>query len=190
MNQLQMQELEELQVTHDEQQERPQFIITDLNGLNWAFRKMSAITAKMNEVKSLAKAERERIDTWEQKECAGYESDLEYFTQQISQYHASVLKKDPKAKSIKTPYGVAKSTTTKPTPEKTDEKALVEYAKANDVPVVEEVVTEKLKWAELKKMLSVVEMNGEQVVIDENGQVVPGVVAKPATTTFKVEVHE
>lgn len=188
MNQLHAYELNELE---QEQTERQQFVITDLNGLNWAFRKMAAIQAKVNEVKALADAERERINEWEKEECEGYESDLTFFQHKISEYHAQMLAQDPKNnKSIKTPYGVAKSITSKAAPEKVDEQALVEYAKVNDIPVVEVEIKEKLKWAELKKTLSVIEHNGELVVIDENGEIVPGVKAKPETTTFKVEVSE
>ncbi|MGN7478998.1 host-nuclease inhibitor Gam family protein [Solibacillus silvestris] len=188
MNKLQEQELFELEEQH--QQERKVFVITDLNGLNWAFRKMSAIQAKLNEVKQLADAERERIADWEKKESAAYQDDLAFFSHKISEYHASVLANDPKAKSIKTPYGVAKSTTSKAQPEKADEQALIEYAKTNELDFVEVETKEKLKWAELKKTLRVVESDGELIVVDADGQVVPGVAVKPETVSFKVEVSD
>lgn len=188
MNKLQEQELFELE--EQQQEERKVFVITDLNGLNWAFRKMSAIQAKMNEVKQLAQAERDRINAWEKEECKSFESDLAFFGHKITEYHASVLAQDPKAKSIKTPYGVAKSITSKAAPEKADESALIEYSKTNELAFVEVKTTETLKWAELKKTLSVVESNGAYVVIDENGQVVPGVTVKPETVSFKVEVAD
>lgn len=188
MNKLQEQELFELE--SQQQEERKVFVITDLNGLNWAFRKMSAIQAKQNEVKQLAQAERDRIDKWEKKECAAFEDDLAFFAHKITEYHASVLAEDSKAKSIKTPYGIAKSTTSKAAPEKVDESALIEYAKTNELDFVEVETKEKLKWAELKKTLKVAEFNGEQVVIDADGQVVPGVIVKPETVSFKVEVSD
>lgn len=188
MNKLQEQELFELE--EQQQEERKVFVITDLNGLNWAFRKMSAIQAKQNEVKQLAQAERLRIDAWEKKECAAFESDLAFFTQKITEYHASVLAQDPKAKSIKTPYGVAKSTTSKAAPEKVDEAALIEYVKTNELTFVEVETKEKLLWGELKKTLKVVESDGVLKVVDADGQVVPGVFVKPETVSFKVEVSE
>ncbi|MCH7321752.1 host-nuclease inhibitor Gam family protein [Solibacillus sp. MA9] len=187
MNVLQEQELFELEQNGEESRV---YVITDLNGLNWAFRKMSAIHAKVNDVKALAQAERERIDKYELSELAKYENDLAYFTQKITEYHATVLADDPKAKSIKTPYGVAKSTSSKAAPEKADEQALIQYAKSNEIDVVEVKTTESLKWAELKKTLSVVESDGELVVVDSDGQRVPGVTVKPPSVSFKVEVSD
>jgi hypothetical protein len=52
-----------------------------------------------------------------------------------------------------------------------------------------EFIKESIKWGDLKKTLQVVEVNGKQVVIDENGQVVPGVVVKPESITYSVEVE-
>ena len=187
MNQLQEYELHELEQQQEQQQT---IVITDLDGLNWAFRKMNALQAKINDVKALADAERLRITNYEKQETEKYRFDLERFEHQVKEFHASVLAQDPKAKSIKTPYGVAKSTTSKAAPEKVDEAALIEYAKTNDLAFVEVETKEKLKWAELKKTLQVVESDGTQVVIDADGQVVPGVTVKPETVSFKVEVSD
>jgi hypothetical protein len=33
-----------------------------------------------------------------------------------------------------------------------------------------------------------VEINGEKVVVDENGQILPGVIVKPESTSYVVEV--
>lgn len=187
MNQLQEFELNELEQQGEQQQT---IVITNLDGLNWAFRKMNALQAKINDVKALADAERLRIANYEKQETEKYRADLEHFEHHVKEFHASVLAQDPKAKSIKTPYGVAKSTTSNVAPEKVDEQALIEYAKTNELAFVEVEVKEKLKWAELKKTLKVVESDGAHVVIDAEGQVVPGVSVKPKTVTFKVEVAD
>lgn len=188
MNKLQELELQEIEGMQEE--ERKHFVIVDMNGLNWAFRKMAAIKAKMNEVQALAEAERDRINEWEKKECEPLQGHMDFLGYKVQEYHEKVLSEDSKAKSIKTPYGIVKSTTSKPQPEKVDDSVLIRYAKENGLQVVETVFDEKLKWSELKKTLSVQEFNGEMVVVDENGQVVPGVKVKPQTTTFKVEVNE
>lgn len=188
MNQLQEQQLHE--INKMEQEERGGFIIDDLSGLTWTMRKMRALQAKIKEVQDIATAEIAPIEGWAKQETKQYQEDMDFFAHKISEYHRLVLAEDPRAKSIKTPYGVAKSTASKAAPEKVDETALIAYAKENDVPVVEVVTTEKLKWAELKKTLKVVERAGEQVVIDADGQIVPGVVVKPETVTFKVEVSD
>lgn len=188
LNQLQEKELFELY--EQDPQEKEIFIIKDISGLNWVFRKINAINAKLNEIKSLANSERERIDAWEKKESSVLESDIEFFEQKITEYHSQVLADDPEQKSIVTPYGKVKSTTYEAQPEKLNEEALIEYVIEKNLPFVEPIPTKKLHWSELKKTLHVVQKGSKQVVIDEDGQEVPGVIVKPKNTTFKVEVDE
>ena len=57
----------------------------------------------------------------------------------------------------------------------------------NALPFVK--VKKELAWGDLKKTLKVADKDGQQIVIDENGQVVPGAAVKPQTTTFKVEIE-
>lgn len=186
MNQLQVNEFDELNQFDTE--EKTVFVIKDLEGLNWAFRKLNAIQAAIKEKKQLADAEKQRIDEWYKKSTAPLEMDVEYFENLITQYHAQVLLDDPKQKSISTPYGKVKSTTSKAQPEKKDEQALLHYVKANELPFVE--VKESLKWGDLKKKLTVIENDLGSYVVDENGEIVPGVEVKPMQVTHKVEVSE
>ncbi|MGO0742483.1 host-nuclease inhibitor Gam family protein, partial [Bacillus licheniformis] len=51
-----------------------------------------------------------------------------------------------------------------------------------------EFIKEDVKWGDLKKSLSIKEVGGKKVVVDENGQAVPGIEIEPASTSFKVEV--
>ena len=65
MNPLQAFELSEISNKNEvPQEERPQFEITDMNSLNWAFRKIAALKTQEKEIKSLAATERQRIDEW------------------------------------------------------------------------------------------------------------------------------
>lgn len=188
MNNLQEYGLFELE--EQPQEERPVYVIKDLSGLDWAFGEMHKLQKKIKEIKQVAQAGRDRYDKWEKQECAKYEIDLASLTHRITEYHASVLVTDPKEKTIKTAFGTVKSRKSEAAPEKVDEAALIEYAKTNELAFVEIETKEKLKWAELKKTLSVVESDGELIVIDADGQVVPGVAAKPETVSFKVEVAD
>lgn len=53
---------------------------------------------------------------------------------------------------------------------------------------MDEFIKNSVKWADLKKSLKIVEISGEKVVVDENGQIVPGVIVKPESTSYFVEV--
>lgn len=186
-----LQELELLEVENMQEEQKNVFVIKDINGLNWVLRKIGAINAKLKEIKSLADSERQRIDEWEKKESADLKNDISFFEHKVFEYHMQVLQENPKEKSISTPYGKVKSTTRSAQPEKADESSIFDYVEQNELSFVDVQTVKKLNWAELKKTLTVVEKeNGEQVVIDSNGQLVPGVSVKPSETTFKVEVVE
>lgn len=188
MNQLQEVELYELNELQP--QEKQMYVIKDINGLNSVLRKINAANAKLNEIKSLADAERERIDAWEKKVSSGLISDITFFEQKVIEYHSHVLAVDSEQKSIVTPYGRVRSITNEAQPERVDDEAIFDYVVANELPFVEVNTTRKLQWAELKKTLKIVRQGDEQLVVDEDGQVVPGVTVKPRTTTFKVEVAD
>lgn len=183
MNALQQLELVDVEGAQPEQETR--FEITDINSLNWVFRKISAIKEKEAEIKSLADAEKQRITDWENQELLAIHSNLNYFESLISQYHAKQLESDPKAKTISTPYGKSKSRATKPQPKQVDKEALLAHVKEAGMT---EFIKEEVKWGDLKKSLHIHEVDGNPVVIDDNGQVIPGVGIEPAAITFKVEV--
>lgn len=186
MNKLQEVELAEMEYMETTDSESTKFEITDMDSLNWVFRKLAALKSKETETKKLADKERLRILSWEQGELSSVKNSVEFFESMISQYHIKQLALDPKSKTISTPYGKSKSATSKAAPDKYNEEQLLAFVKTNELPFIETV--EKLKWGELKKTLQVVDLDGQQVVVDENGQFVPGAVVKPQNTTFKVEV--
>lgn len=175
-------------IPSDEKQENEHqsFVITDLESLNWALRKVHSYNSDLKEIQTVANSERERINKWEQSESKNINQSIEFFTNLIAEYHAKVLADDPKKKTLSTPYGKSKSTTSKAAPEKVDESQLLQFVEDNELPFVE--LKKSLKWYDLKKTLQIVEIEGVQKIVDENGQVVPGVQVKQQTTTFKVEV--
>src|SRR5690625_2691722 len=191
MNQLQTIELEELETLdfNDEEQiveVKERFKIDNLDSLNWAFRKLSALEAKKREINQLALAEMERIQAWEEAELKSIQGSHDFFQSLITEYHFNELEKDPKKKTIATPYGKAKSRLSKETPDKASEDKLLEHVKSAGM---DEFIKESVKWGDLKKTLQIVEVDGNKVVVDENGQMVKGAVVKPESVKFSVEVE-
>jgi hypothetical protein len=182
MNSLQQFELMEVE---EIQSQETNFEITDINSLNWAFRKLSAYKSKEKEIKQLADAERERIAQWERGELSTIKNSLEFFEGLISIYHAKQLAEDPKAKTISTPYGKSKSRTTKEAPDKANEEAILQHVIENGM---DDFIKNSLKWGDFKKSVKIVEISGEKVVVDENGQIVPGATVKPESISYSVEV--
>lgn len=183
MNALQQNEL--LEIDEIESQEQTQFEITDLDSLNWAFRKLSALKSKEKEIKQLANVERDRIAQWEKSELSTIENSTSFFESLIQQYHAKQLAEDPKAKTISTPYGKSKTRKSKEAPEKANEDELLEYVLENEML---DFIKNSVKWSDFKKTLKIVEISGEKVVVDETGQIVKGVSVKPETISYSVEV--
>ncbi|PEO16779.1 host-nuclease inhibitor Gam family protein [Bacillus wiedmannii] len=182
MNALQQNELLEVDQLQDAEQ---QFEITDINGLNWAFRKLSALKSKEKEINQLANVERDRIAEWEKGELISVHNSITFFESHVQRYHAEQLAADPKQKTISTPYGKSKTRKSKETPDKGDEALLLDYVIQNDLA---EYIKNSVKWADLKKSLKIVEISGEKVVIDDTGQIVPGVTIKPESISYSVEV--
>ncbi|MBK5446041.1 host-nuclease inhibitor Gam family protein [Peribacillus sp. TH24] len=182
MNSLQQIELMEVE---EIQSQETNFEITDINSLNWAFRKLTALKSKEKEIKQLANVERDRIAEWEKGELSSITSSTSFFESLVTLYHAKQLAEDPKAKTISTPYGKSKTRKSKETPDKANEEVILQYVIENEM---DEFIKNSVKWADLKKSLKIVEISGEKVVVDENGQIVPGVIVKPESTSYSVEV--
>lgn len=179
-----LQKIELLEVEEIQSQEKP-YEITDLNSLNWVFRKLSALKTKEKEIKQLADIERERIAEWENGELSTITSNTEFFETMISHFHAKQLELDPKAKTISTPYGKSKTRASKEAPDKENEEVILQHVIENGM---EDFIKSSLKWADFKKSVSIAEINGEKVAVDETGQVVPGMTVKPASISYSVEV--
>ncbi|MFJ7950750.1 host-nuclease inhibitor Gam family protein [Lysinibacillus sp. NPDC096418] len=179
-----------LEIVEGEQTEeiKQRYEITNLESLNWAFRQIANAQAELNKNQALADVEIDRIKRWQEDESKSHLNTVEFFQHLIAEYHAKELAENQKKKSISTPYGKSKSTTSSAQPEKptkADEEKLLVFVKENNKKLIK--VTEEVQWGEFKKTLKVVEIDGLEKVIDENGQDVPGVTIKPKNTTFKVE---
>ena len=166
------------------------FVVDGLEKLSWVMRKVAYYQKEIDEVNALSELEIERINKWKEKKLQELESSKNFLSNKAFDYHEKVLMQDPKKKSISTPYGKVKSTTRKPSVEKVNEEELKAYVRVNKPYLLEVQQLEKLNWADLKKQLNIVEVDGNVMVLDEDGQVVNGVSVKQGETTFKVEISE
>lgn len=164
---------------------KERFSITDLNSLNWTFRKVKDLKDKEKEIKNLAQKEMDRIAYWERQELSSINQSLDFFQSLVSEYHAAVLTENPKAKTLSTPYGKAKARTSKEQPEKVNEETILQHVIASNM---DEFIKKSVKWGDFKKDLKIAEIDGKKVVIDSAGQIVPGVEVKPESISFTMEV--
>lgn len=191
LHEIELIELEELfeGSTEEVMEKQKRFVITDLNKLDWVFRKIAAIKANMAKNTALADANRARINAWEEKENQKYADNISFFEQKIAEYHRHVLNEDPMQKTVSTPYGKSKSTARKAQLKNVkDSKELLAYAEQAGEQFVK--VKKEVAWAELKKTLSIHETETTLLPVDANGEIVPGVIVEPASVSFKVEVSD
>lgn len=155
---------------------REDFKIEDLNGANWAFRKLRAIEEKESEINALAEEEINRINIWKEKEQDQYSKDKEYFSYLLQEYFRVEKAKDKKFK-LSTPYG--KVTVRKTNAWIYEEEKLKDYIKYNDLPFIR--VKEEIDKAGLKKCF-------KDGINQETGEVIPGItIEEKESITVKVE---
>lgn len=171
MNLMLEQEIEEV-TEHDG------FKLKDIEGVNWAFRKIRAYETKKAEIDDLRAKELERINLWHKKETEQLEGNMEYFKGLITEYYIKLKENDPKAK-ISTPNG--KISSRKQTKYNyIDEEALLSWVKENHKELVK--VKEELDKAEFKKVFkSNVDLN--------TGEIIPGLEIKEEET-IQIKVVE
>lgn len=169
------------------QEEENNFKVENIDQLNFVFRKITALKYQESEVMALANKERERINLWVEKQLVPINNSISFFESHAKSYHQREYANDPKKKKISTPYGAVKTRTSKEAPEQTDPTKLLEYAFENGL---DECIKSEVRWAEVKKKLRIVEISGEKVVVDGDGQIVPGISIKPETIDFKVETED
>lgn len=169
-------------------EEKEPFRIQDDGALNWVFREhINPQYAEIKRIEEFAAAENERITQWKEQQLKSPKSELEYWEGLVQHYHHQQLLQDEKRKTISTPYGKSKSRRSKATPEQVDKEATLKYVKDNQMT---DFIKEEVKWGDFKKSLFVRESNGVQVAVDENGQVVDGVIVKPESISFSIEPVE
>ncbi|GIM44452.1 phage protein [Collibacillus ludicampi] len=170
---------------HLETQEvRENFVVDTKEKAVWALRKLAKIRQEMAENQAIAEKEIERIKAWLEDVNGGLQRDAEYFESLLQAYHRMVLEENPRAKSIKLPYGTLKARKQEPDYIRDEEKLLI-WTKANRPDAVR--VKESVDWSSLKRTIVSTE-NG--VAVDENGQVIEGITVVDCGIKFSVEVAE
>ena len=89
-------------------EEKERFVVDNEQKANWALRKIKQLQEKQKENAALAASEIRRIAEWERDVNGELQNNINFFTRLLSDYHRQVLEQDPKAKTIKLPYGTLK----------------------------------------------------------------------------------
>ena len=184
MNDYRKSQLEELE--YFSQQEREVFHIDGIETLTWAFKKLASITSELEDKANVAQYEKDQIDNWLKKVSEPLEHSKNFFEAKIKEYHQQVLLENPEQKSISTPFGKIKSTRSAAQPSQENKDELLQYVTLNDPDLLK--IERSVKWADLKKKLSIVETDDGLIIIDDNGQIVPGLKVEEEKVSFKVEV--
>lgn len=167
INELWTQELEETAGLRESAPEG--FRLNDLGGLNWAFRKLTALAKKADEINSVADEEVRRIEEWRKGELKKIEDDKNWFEFLITQYAREQRAKDPKW-TASTPFG--KVTFRKPTAKwHWEDESLVAWLDQYRPDLVR--VKKEVRKDEAKKALAYDESG--RVYDPETGEPVPGV---------------
>ncbi len=168
-------------------EQRERFSIETRDQASWALRKIGHIEKQLADNKRLADAERAKIEDWEKGEAESLNREKDYFTSLLASYHMALLVGDPKARTIRLPYGLLKCRKQQPEFVR-DETALLTWVKANQPDFIK--VKESVDWAEFKKLTALAEPEGinAQVVDTTTGMIVEGVTAIIRPDKFEVEV--
>ena len=174
------------------------FRITDLKLAIWADEKAHDAEVKLQEIDTLAderiavlQAKIDKLNEWREEAKRPYLSSIEFFKQHLLAYLAQTIREQIEsgakkiAKSVKLPFRTLQAKSQQPEIIK-DDALLTAWADANTQGFVEYKPT--LKWGELKKTLTMQNVNGQLVYVDENGEIVPHItlIERPDVLDWKV----
>jgi len=163
--------------------EEPKFRIENLEQASWVFRKISVLKKRQEEIRELAEKEIERIRNWQEAETNKYQRSIEFFESLLQEYIFKERQKDPKFKTVSTPYGKATLRKMPPKWNYDDEKLLTFLKQSGKQQFIR--VKEEVNKAELKKVVKVV----GDVAVDENGEVIEGITIEEQPEKLIVEVE-
>ena len=186
---MELEDLEEVVVDEENKEKvKERFKIKDLDGANWALRKLKAIASKKREIETLAdkevepyKLEIEKILEWRDNELASYDKSIDFFYFLLEEYYREQRKLDPKFK-ISTPYGKVSSRKQQPK-WNYDEDKLVGWLKANDDKFV------KVQYSPMKAELKKAYIVAGNSVVTEDGEVVDGIVIEEQPDSINIKVE-
>lgn len=160
------------------QEEKERFSIENDDQLKWAFQMMEE---KRKEIRAKKDMIQQATDYYE-SQIKDLRQDIDFFKGLAMQYAEEQADEDPNWSFKESPYGRITRTKESSKIAVTDKEALIKHYKGT--PFVEEVVQDKLKWADLKKNLS--SPDGQHVT-NEDGELINGVevVTKPSALVMK-----
>lgn len=160
------------------QEEKERFSIENDDQLKWAFQMMEE---KRKEIRAKKNMIQQATDYYE-SQIKDLRQDIDFFKSLAMQYAEEQADEDPNWAFKESPYGRITRTKESSKIAVTDKEALIKHYKGT--PFVEEVVQDKLKWADLKKNLS--SPDGQHVT-NEDGELINGVevVTKPSALVMK-----
>lgn len=160
------------------QEEKERFSIENDDQLKWAFQMMEE---KRKEIRAKKDMIQQATDYYE-GQIKDLRKDIDYFKGLAMQYAEEQADEDPNWSFKESPYGRITRTKESSKLAVTDKEALIKHYKGTSF--VEEVVQDKLKWADLKKNLS--SPDGQHVT-NEDGELINGVevVTKPSALVMK-----
>ncbi|MRH08397.1 hypothetical protein GIX81_02855 [Lactobacillus reuteri] len=160
------------------QEEKERFSIENDAQLKWAFQMMEE---KRKEIRAKKDMIQQATDYYE-GQIKDLRQDIDYFKGLAMQYAEEQADEDPNWSFKESPYGRITRTKESSKLAVTDKEALIKHYKGTSF--VEEVVQDKLKWADLKKNLS--SPDGQHVT-NEDGELINGVevVTKPSALVMK-----
>lgn len=174
----------------EEGEAKERFKINDLDGANWAFRKLKAILEKENEIKGIMQKEIERIQNWAKDELDKLENSTQFFEGLLTEYFIAEKEKDPKFK-ISTPYGKVSSRKQQPKWNYEDEKLIgyLENYKPELIRIKKEVNKNDFKKA-VKEKDGFILMDDGKVVSNETGELIEGVTVEERPDSINIKVAE
>lgn len=166
-NRLDELEIDELSEVGGEEEVKERFKITDLDSLNWALRKLSALSKKQAQFDELMKSETERIKAWHASETKDINERVKFFEFLISEYADKRREEDAKFNKETTPYGEVSFKKQLPSWNFFDENKIVEFLKNNELETLIRTTETIENKTNFKKFFDI-----RQNVFVENGVVV------------------
>lgn len=170
---------------------REPFIIDSQEKAAWAMRKLHQIkqkeTENTNTANSLIDALRKEIEgvqNWQKEQNESLGDDASYFICALEAYHRKYLEENPKAKTIKLPYGQLRFRAQQPEFQR-DAVTLLAWVKSSRPDCVR--VKEEADWATLKK--SVVVEDGKAIDAT-TGEIIEGIQILERPEKFSVEINQ
>lgn len=174
------------QIPVDEEGRYTSFTITDDAQAAWAMRKLLQFEQEADEARRLAEAEKDRIETWLERQLSRHQHDRDYFRSILTHY-AIGQRAEKDRKTIDTPYGSVKSRAGQPKITVSDLPAFLEWAKQDKpefVRIKEDIDLTKVKAACQIENTPTLGL----VAVTDDGEIVPGLNIDPATVNITIEV--